>query len=225
MQLLLVEDDLSIAESILDGLDPLLFTTVHVVNGQEGIEQASVLNPDIILLDLGLPDIDGTDVCRAIRATSQIPIIVLSARGSEIDRVLALEMGADDYMVKPFGMRELIARIKAVSRRTHKQEEASPSKEPRVIGELSIDDRSRRVYLRGKEVNLTAKEFDLLEYLSAEPERVHKRMDILQDVWDTNWYGTTKTLDAHVASLRKKLGDARWVESVRGVGFRFGVPE
>jgi DNA-binding response OmpR family regulator len=134
-------------------------------------------------------------------------------------------MGADDYMVKPFGMRELIARIKAVSRRTHKQEEGSPSKEPRVIGELSIDDRSRRVYLRGKEVHLTAKEFDLLEYLSAEPERVHKRMDILQDVWDTNWYGTTKTLDAHVASLRKKLGDASWVESVRGVGFRFGVPE
>ena len=140
--------------------------------------------------------------------------------------MLALELGADDYLVKPFGMRELIARIRAVARRS---EERLPDGRPetdisRTIGGLSIDQRSRRVVLDGVEVSLTAKEFELLYFLAAEPGAVFERREILRAVWDGDWYGTTKTVDAHIAGIRKKLGDPRWIEAVRGVGFRLGVP-
>lgn len=224
MKILLVEDDLSIAEGLIDGFPPSQFEVLHVESGQEGIESLSVVNPDLILLDLGLPDIDGTDVCRAIRAASTVPIIVISARNEEIDRVVALEIGADDYLVKPFGIRELIARIRAVTRRTGGEAEESENA-PRIIGPLVLDIRTRKVTLNDTEVGLTQKEFDLVEYLTQDVGAVYKRSDILHDVWDTNWYGTGKTLDAHVASTRKKLGDPGWIESVRGVGFRFGVPQ
>jgi DNA-binding response OmpR family regulator len=176
-----------------------------------------------VLLDLGLPDMDGTDVCRGIRATSQTPIIVVSARNDEIDRVVALEMGADDYVVKPFGMRELVARIRAVSRRTGSIE-VEPVAAERRFGPLSIDTRAQRVTLGTADVYLTPKEFELLVYLSQDQGAVFRRADILHDVWDTNWYGTTKTLDAHIAAIRKKLGNSGWIESVRGVGFRFSIP-
>jgi DNA-binding response OmpR family regulator len=179
-----------------------------------------------VLLDLGLPDMDGTDVCRSIRSLTMTPIIVVSARDEEIDRVLALELGADDYLVKPFGMRELIARIRAVARRTADPQSgtAPPADGTRVIGTLSIDQRSRRVLVDGAEIHLTAKEFELLYYLAEDPGAVCQRSDILRAVWDGTWYGTTKTLDAHVAAIRKKLGDPRWIEAVRGVGFRLDVP-
>jgi DNA-binding response OmpR family regulator len=166
---------------------------------------------------------DGYDVCRALRATSDVPIIVLTARSDELDRVLGLELGADDYVVKPFGFRELVARIRAVSRRR------APDPEPATpgaleVGPLRIDVRARRAWLDDDEVPLTAKEFDLLAYLAAEPGTVHRRGDILEHVWDAHWYGPTKTVDAHVASVRRKLGDARWIEAVRGVGFRLEAP-
>ena len=162
----------------------------------------------------------------ACRRQARAPIIVVSARDEEIDRVLALELGADDYLVKPFGMRELIARIRAVARRS---EERLPDGRPetdisRTIGGLSIDQRSRRVVLDGAEVSVTAKEFELLYFLAAEPGAVFERREILRAVWDGDWYGTTKTVDAHIAGIRKKLGDPRWIEAVRGVGFRLGVP-
>lgn len=225
MKVLLIEDDASVADGIIDGLSAAHFETHHVTTGQAGIESVSTFTPDIVLLDLGLPDIDGTDVCRVIRSQSHVPIIVVSARGAEIDRVLALEIGADDYMVKPFGMRELVARIKAVARRMSSVEEQVSPEASRIYGPLEIDSRTRKVVLSGEEIHLTAKEFDLLEYLSQDPGLVHKRSDILHDVWETNWYGTTKTLDAHIASIRKKLKHPDWIESVRGVGFRFGIPE
>ena len=198
MQILVVEDDESVAAGV----------------------------PDFVILDLGLPDMDGTDVCRAIRAMVATPIIVVSARDEEIDRILALELGADDYLVKPFGMRELIARIRAVARRTADPQSgaAPPADGTRVIGTLSIDQRSRRVLVDGSEIHLTAKEFELLYYLAEDPGAVCQRSDILRAVWDGTWYGTTKTLDAHVAAIRKKLGDPRWIEAVRGVGFRLDVP-
>jgi DNA-binding response OmpR family regulator len=145
-----------------------------------------------------------------------VPIIVVSARGDEADRVVGLELGADDYVVKPFGIRELIARIRAVTRRS----QARTPDAPLLIGELEIDLRARRVRLGAREVELTPKEFDLLAALAREPGAAVSRRRLLQDVWDTSWYGSTKTIDVHVAALRRKLGDPDWIQTVRGVGFR-----
>ena len=222
MEILLVEDDPSVAGSVIDGLESAGIAVNHVANGTSAIASAKANSWDLVLLDLGLPDMDGQDVCRAIRSFSQVPIIILSARDEEIDRVLSLEFGADDYMVKPFGMRELVARMKAVHRRT--QPTAVEAKvEIQTVGPLSIDRRAQRVFVDGNEIHLTAKEFDLLSYLAQSPGAVCRRQDIMNDVWDTNWYGTTKTVDAHIAALRKKLGQPDWIESVRGVGFRLGI--
>lgn len=215
------------AAGIIDGLTTSMFDVLHVETGAGALAAMVTFDPEIVLLDLGLADMDGTDVCRAIRLTSQTPIIVVSARDEEIDRVVALEMGADDYVVKPFGMRELIARIRAVSRRTATAPEAVIAEQPvlpMTFGALVIDTRARRVLLDDAEVHFTPKEFELLVYLSQDAGAVHRRADILHNVWQTTWYGTTKTLDAHIAAIRKKLGDPMWIESVRGVGFRFGTP-
>jgi len=222
MRVLVVEDDGSVASGIVDGLNTPQFEVLHVETGREGMQAIAEFAPEIVLLDLGLPDMDGTDVCRAIRLKSNVPIIVVSARSEEIDRVIALEMGADDYLVKPFGMRELVARIRAVARRSGADPTTTSSETH--IGALSIDGRTRRVELAGEEVHLTPKEFDLLNYLGTDPGAAHRRGDILRDVWDTAWYGSTKTVDAHVAAIRKKLGDPAWIESVRGVGFRLSEP-
>lgn len=224
MRILLVEDDPSVAASVIDGLVNANLDVEHVSTGSEAIAKALAQNFDLILLDLGLPDMDGQDVCRSVRETSTTPIIVLSARSEEIDRVLALEFGADDYMVKPFGMRELVARIRAVARRVSSTE-AAPSILTQEIGALSIDRRSQKVFVNGEDVYLTPKEFELLAYLATDPGAVYRRNDIMSEVWDTNWYGTTKTVDAHVAALRKKLGNQNWIEAVRGVGFRLGDPD
>lgn len=224
MRVLLVEDDQSVADGLLDGLSGGAFETRHVSTGTAALEALTEFGPEIVLLDLGLPDMDGTEVCRKMRTVSTVPIIVVSARDEEIDRVVALEIGADDYVVKPFGMRELIARIRAVVRRTGSSENEAPTVNERIFGNLIIDVRAQRVSLAGEDIHLTAKEFELLEYLSSDPGAVFKRSDILHDVWDTNWYGTSKTLDAHIAAMRKKLGNAARIESVRGVGFRFEQP-
>jgi two-component system response regulator RegX3 len=149
-----------------------------------------------------------------------VPIIMLTARADEIDRVVGLEAGADDYVAKPFSLRELVARIKAVSRRQSSDLGATETR----VGDMIIDHSRRTVTIAGRDVSLTAKEFDLLAYVAREPEVVHRRLAIMESVWDTEWFGSTKTLDAHVASLRKKLGDPRWIEAVRGVGFRLVVP-
>lgn len=217
----MVEDDPSVAAGVLDGLVNAGFKVTHVDNGKQAIASAASAPFDLILLDLGLPDMDGQDVCRTIRQSHQTPIIILSARSEEIDRVLALEFGADDYMVKPFGMRELVARIKAVYRRTSSQPDTPAGTQE--IGPISIDRRQQKVHVNGQEVYLTPKEFDLLAYLANDPGAVFRRNDIMSEVWDTNWYGTTKTVDAHVAALRKKLGNQDWIEAVRGVGFRLTV--
>ncbi|MEI8069630.1 MAG: response regulator transcription factor [Actinomycetota bacterium] len=220
MDILLVEDDDAIAASLISGLATSGMTVRRVSNGADAVA-AEI--PDVVLLDIGLPDFDGFEVCRRIRQKSQVPIIMLTARDEEIDRVFGLEIGADDYVTKPFGLRELIARIRAVSRRRAAVD--LPASEILEIGNLKLDLSTRRVYMSGKEVELTTKEFDLLAYLAEHPGIVHRRTDIMESVWDANWYGPTKTLDAHVAAVRKKLGNADWIEAVRGVGFRLESPE
>lgn len=219
VDVVLIEDDDAIASSLVVGLATAGMVVRRYVSGLEALTQA---NPDLYLIDVGLPDIDGFEVCRRIRATSQTPIIMLTARTEEIDRVFGLEIGADDYVTKPFGLRELIARIRAVTRRSSSVDVDS---DEIVVGQLVIDVERHLVTIAGSPVDLTAKEFDLLVYLASRPGVVHRRNDIMESVWDANWYGPTKTLDAHVAAVRKKLGDPAWIEAVRGVGFRLESPE
>lgn len=221
VKVLLVEDDPSIATVVTRGLTDAGFRVLHVETGAAALAAEGY---DFVLLDLGLPDTDGLDVCRAIRAKSSVPVIIVTARSDELDRVVGLEIGADDYVVKPFGMRELIARIRAVLRRGG-QADVQTVTTDLVVGDLVINEKTHDVSLAGEPLSLTPKEFDLLAYLAAEPEVVHRRHDILEHVWDTEWYGPTKTLDAHVAALRKKLGNVDWIEAVRGVGFRLRVPQ
>lgn len=221
MLVLLVEDDRSIAESVTASLSAAGMEVAHVTSGAAAVDALSLAFPDVVLLDLGLPDMDGLDVARLIREKSHVPIIIVSARGDELDRVLGLELGADDYVVKPFSQRELLARIRAVTRRGAADAASTGPVAAAPAGRLLLDERTRTVTVDGAEVVLTAKEFDLLAYLVSEPGVVFRRNDILEHVWDVNWYGTTKTLDAHVASVRKKIGHPDWVQAIRGVGFRY----
>jgi DNA-binding response OmpR family regulator len=185
------------------------------------------VHPDLVLLDLALPDGDGRDVCRELRRESGVPIVMLTARGTETDRVVGLELGADDYVVKPFSVAEVVARIRAVLRRTHGA--AAPQPDVVRIGGLEVDVGARRAVLDGRELELRRKEFDLLARLVRDAGRVVTREQLMADVWDENWFGSTKTLDVHVGWLRAKLGDdpsaPRFLHTVRGVGFRFTGPE
>ena len=220
VDVLIVEDDDAIASSLATGLTSAGMSVRRVSNGTDAVA-AKV--PDIYLLDVGLPDFDGFEVCRRIRQLHQTPIIMLTARNEEIDRVFGLEIGADDYVTKPFGLRELIARIRAVSRRLTNSETIYTA--AITVGGLALDADARRATLDGAFLDLTAKEFDLLLYLASQPGIVHRRNDIMEAVWETNWYGPTKTLDAHVAAIRKKLGNAKWIEAIRSVGFRLEAPQ
>jgi DNA-binding response OmpR family regulator len=175
-----------------------------------------------------LPDGSGLDVCRELRRTSRVPIIVVTARGDEADRVVGLELGADDYVVKPFSARELVARIRAVLRRT--EPTAEPARdEPVRVGPLTIDSARRAAILDGEALELSRKEFEVLELLAREEGRVVTRERLIEEVWDTTWFGSTKTLDVHVSALRRKLGDdpshPRFIHTVRGVGFRLAAEE
>lgn len=213
MRVLIVEDEDAIAEPLAEGLRREGFDVARAATGAEALEATPA---DVVLLDLRLPDVDGLDVCRALRARSAVPIIVVTARGEEADRVVGLELGADDYVVKPFGLRELIARIRAVTRRTRGGHDSAVMR----AGDLEVDGRARRASVAGRELDLTHKEFDLLAALARDPGAVLSRRRLLEDVWETSWYGSTKTIDVHVAALRRKLGDPAWIETVRGVGFR-----
>jgi DNA-binding response OmpR family regulator len=224
VQVLIVEDDDAIAVPLAKGLSREGFEVERVASGEAALTRFDLdpdRHPGVVLLDLGLPDVDGLEVCRSIRARSEVPVIVVTARGEEVDRVIGLELGADDYLVKPFGFRELVARIRAVTRRRQPRGDAPSSTS---VGSLTIERRTHRVTVDGEEVQLTPKEFDLLALLAEDPGAVMSRSRILEEVWDPHWYGPTKTLDVHVASLRKKLGDPGVIETVRGVGFRLRVP-
>ncbi|MFI1621268.1 response regulator transcription factor [Streptomyces lydicus] len=232
MRVLLIEDDNAIAEPLVEGLRRYGFAIDRVGTGAAGLAAPA---PDMVLLDLGLPDMDGIDVCRILRGRSRVPIIMITARGDETDRVVGLELGADDYLSKPFGIRELVARMRAVTRRTRLTDTISPGmlvtgetgptgSTPQRIGDLLIDRRTRKVHVEGEQVALAPKEFDLLTLLAEDPGAVYSRQHILDTVWDPNYFGPSKTLDVHIAALRRKLGNPTWIETVRGVGFRLTVP-
>jgi DNA-binding response OmpR family regulator len=215
MRILLVEDDAGIRVPLAASLVRSGFEVTAVDSGTAALD--AVDGVDLVLLDLGLPDIDGSEVCRRIRRDNDVPVIVISARGDEIDRVTMLDSGADDYVVKPFGTREIVARIRAVARRALPADDASELVE---VGALRLDNRTHVVTVSDQPVDLTPKEFGVLSFLAADPGRVRTREEILSEVWDEHWWGPTKTLDVHVASLRRKLGSPGWIVTVRGVGFR-----
>jgi DNA-binding response OmpR family regulator len=221
MKLLVVEDDDGIAQPLVAGLRREGFEVERVANGADAL---AADEPDLVLLDLRLPDMDGYAVARGMRARSRVPIIMVTAKGEEVDRVIGLELGADDYVVKPFGMRELVARINAVMRRVS-ENGAPPEPDPvLVVGTLEVDRRQHQVRVDGGEISLTPKEFALLELLATDPGAAIDRRRILEDVWGTRWYGPSKTIDVHISSLRRKLGDPGWIETVRGMGFRLRAP-
>jgi two-component system, OmpR family, response regulator RegX3 len=223
VRVLLVEDDERVAESLRRGLLRYGFEVAWVTTGGEALSHEDPY--DVVLLDLGLPDTDGLDVCKALRERGDVPIIVISARSDETDRVVGLELGADDYVSKPFGVREVIARIRAVMRRVQPRTPAAESAAgPDHYGtRLIIDRKAARVRLDGEEVALAPKEYDLLAFLTEEPGALMSREQIMEAVWDANWFGPTKTLDVHVAALRRKLAGAITIEAVRGVGFRLEI--
>jgi two-component system, OmpR family, response regulator RegX3 len=226
-RILFVEDENAISEPFSQALKRAGFEPVVARTAARALELAERLEPDLVLLDLRLPDGDGRDVCRQLRRTSDVPIVILTASGTETDRVTGLELGADDYVVKPFSSAEVISRIRAVLRRAAWREPDSP--QTIKIGELELNIAARRVALGGKELKLPRKEFDLLAELVRHAGEVVGREDLMARVWDVNWFGSTKTLDVHIRSLRRKLGDdpanPRYIETVRGVGFRFATPE
>jgi two-component system, OmpR family, response regulator RegX3 len=226
----MVEDETSITEPLSEALEREGFATEVARTAREALQVAERSQPDLVLLDVMLPDGSGYDVCRSLRERSEVPIIMLTARGEETDRIVGLEMGADDYIVKPFSAREVAARIRAVLRRTTGEQGGAPVRDgPLVAGQLILDPGRRSATHDGQELELTRKEFELLELLLREAGSVISRERLLDEVWDVNWFGSTKTLDVHVSSLRRKLGDdsaaPRYIHTVRGVGFRFAAPD
>ena len=226
-RVLVVEDETSISEPLAEhlsreGFDPQVAGTIA-----EATAAYEVGEPDILLLDVMLPDGDGRDLCREIRRRSDVPIIMLTARGEEVDRIVGLELGADDYVVKPFSAGELVARMRAIMRRGRAGNEDT-SKSPIVIGAISLDPASRTVRKDSRDVQLAPREFDLLMLLMSRAGEVVPREQIMDEVWDPHWFGPTKTLDVHISWLRKKLeddpSDPRYITTRRGVGFRFAPP-
>jgi DNA-binding response OmpR family regulator len=215
---LLAEDDPAISEPLARALRREGYDVGVAADGPGTLEAARAGGIDLIVLDIGLPKIDGLEVCRRIRSAGQsIPVLILTARADEVDTVIGLDAGADDYVTKPFRLAELLARVRALLRRG--------ASEMRVVQGVRIDTDARRAWLGDDEIELTSKEFDLLALLVAEAGKVVTREQIMRQVWDSKWWGSTKTLDMHVSWLRRKLGDdahsPQFITTVRGVGFRF----
>jgi two-component system, OmpR family, response regulator len=223
MKVLVVEDDPRISEVLEYALKADGYEVVKAQRGREAIELAKRSAPELIVLDIGLPDIDGFEVCRAVRKSSDAPIIFLTSRSDEIDRVVGLEIGGDDYVVKPFSPRELLARIKAIRRR-HERTTAAPvetqSASELRYGPITIDPEKFRVRSGGREIVLTAQEFKLLELLVRHPGRVFTREQVLNRAWGEGGLVADRTIDVHVKSLRKKFGKFDFIETVRGIGYR-----
>jgi DNA-binding response OmpR family regulator len=211
-----VDDEPNIADLVDLYLAREGFRVLKTGTGEAGLRAVKDHRPRLVVLDVGLPDVDGLEVCKRLRATSRIPVIFLTARDSEVDRVLGLELGGDDYLTKPFSPAELVARVKAVLRRV----DGGPAPEVMQVGAVVIDAGRREVRVDGAPVDFTTKEFDLLRYLAERPGLALSRQQILDGVWGHDWYGDARTVDVHIAQVRKKLGDTVEIKTVRGVGYR-----
>lgn len=221
-RVLVVEDDEGIRETLRYHLEAAGYTVLEARDGATGLRTAQTGRPDLVLLDLMLPGLSGIEVCRALRRSSRVPIIMLTARDAEVDRIVGLELGADDYVTKPFSIREVMARINAVLRRSLERAEQRGLPEREVIGGFVLDRPARRVTLDGQEVKLTAREFDLLSHLIGHPGRVQSRETLLSEVWGPEFLGDRKTVDVHVRWLRSKFAGRAPFEivTVRGAGYR-----
>ena len=225
VRILIVEDERSISEPLQSHLAREGFISAVAPTIEEARAAFVADQPNLVLLDVMLPDGDGRDLCRELRGSSDVPIVMLTARGEDVDKIIGLELGADDYVVKPFSAGELVARIRAILRRGR----APDTRTVIEIGDIRLEEDARAVTRSGEAVTLAAREFDLLACLMNNAGRVLRREQIMDEVWDTHWFGSTKTLDVHIAWLRKKLEDdpshPRYITTIRGVGFRFAAPD
>lgn len=221
LRVLVVEDVEEFRELIVPALRAEGFGVETALDGRHAVERARALHPDVIVLDLGLPELDGVEACREIRTFSDAYIVMVTARQDEVDKLIGLSVGADDYVIKPFSMRELLARIRAMLRRPRSTSHPGGK---RQVGDLVIDPEAREVWVDGERVELTRLEFDLLETLSAHPKVVFSRSRLLARVWGPDWFGDDHVVDVHMANLRRKIGDdpraPRYIRTVRGVGYR-----
>lgn len=230
IRILLVEDDENIAEPLRFGLSREGYEVHHAVSGSQGLEMARALRPDLVLLDVMLPGISGFTVCRLLRQESAVPIIILTARDQEMDRVMGLELGADDYIVKPFSFRELLARVRAIIRRRELDAGREPVPDERlVVGDLILDRTARQVWRGTRLLDLRPREFELLMALMEQPGKAIARQELLDRVWGESWIGDPRTLDVHIRWLREKVEDdpssPRYIQTVRGYGYRLAEPE
>lgn len=230
IRILLVEDDENIAEPLRFGLGREGYEVHHAVSGSQGLEMARALQPDLVLLDVMLPGMSGFTVCRLLRQESAVPIIILTARDQEMDRVMGLELGADDYIVKPFSFRELLARVRAILRRRELDAGREPVPDERlVVGDLVLDRTARQAWRGARLLDLRPREFELLMALMEQPGKAIARQELLDRVWGEAWIGDPRTLDVHIRWLREKVEDdpssPRYIQTVRGYGYRLAEPD
>ena len=224
---LLVDDEKMITDPLVRALSQAGYQVMVADNGRDGLALAREKQPDVVVLDVMMPQMDGWDVCRALRQDSTVPILMLTALGDEVDRILGLELGADDYLTKPFSTRELIARLKALLRRVELDRRQQTAGDQIVAGKLRLELNSHRAFKDGQELMLRQKEYDLLSLLLSRPGEVITRAEFFDRVWGTDWLGDTRTLDVHIRWLREKIevdpSQPRLIQTVRGVGYRFAA--
>jgi len=225
--ILIVEDEESFVEALVVGLKREGFLVKVARDGAEALSAFDIVRPDLVLLDVMLPKVSGIDVCRELRGRSRVPIIMVTAKGSEIDTVVGLEVGADDYVTKPYRLRELVARMRAVLRRAPREDEEAVSAEAMEVGDVRLDPERHEVFVRGEPISLPLKEFELLEILLANAGRVLPRETLIDRVWGPHYVGDTKTLDVHIKRLRSKVEESpsapRRITTIRGLGYKYEV--
>ncbi len=228
-RLLLIDDDPMITEPLARQLGVSGYELLVANDGRSGLELAQTKRPDLVVLDVMMPEMDGWEVCRKLRQSSVVPILMLTALGDEVDRILGLELGADDYLTKPFSIRELKARIKALLRRVELDQQAQPAPNELVVGDIRVELDSRQVFKKDEPLQLRYKEFELLSLLLSQAGDVVTRAELFDKIWGTDWLGDTRTLDVHIRWLREKIeadpSQPRYIQTVRGVGYRLVVAD